>query len=184
MKKIISLVALMALAVNCFGTGAISVNTPQTGSLSFTTNGSAFTSSTNLFSPGFTYPPAMSFFLVSGPTNALPMTSTVTATNFILSINTSTNATVFWSAIPASALIQAGSQPFSTSTTNVTFPTAYAYAPTVILTGNVLGSATNAYPVVTAVTTTNFTLSAGIAQTIYWQSFGEAATAGTQTVTH
>ena len=181
MKLFISIAAGVLLAVQCFATGSVPVNTPQSGFANFTTNGSAFTSVTNTFEPPFTYPPSMSFYLNSGPTNALPLASTVTATNFILTINTATNCAIQWIANPAAALIQNGSVICTAGVaTNVAFPNAYVYAPTVVIGA----SNTNGYTAVYGVTITNFTLISNVLQTNSWISFGQDSNPGTQTVTH
>lgn len=186
MKKILSLCAMLGLAVNCFGTGSFPLNTPQTGFVNFTTNGSAFIVSTNLFEPPFTYPPAMTFWLSSGATNALPFTNSIlTATNFAISINTPTNATIQWTAYPAACMVQFGSQTnMAGISTNVTFVTPYAFPPVVVLTP--VTTNVTAVAAVTAVTTTNFTILCNLQTTNYWQAVGETypGNAGTQTVTH
>ena len=183
MKKIISIAAGFLLAVQCFATGSVPVNTAQGGYDNFTTNGSAFTSITNVFEPPFTYPPVVSLFLSSGPTNALPFTSTVTATQLVVTINTATNCAVQWSAYPATVLQQWGAAAnVATVPTNIAFATPYAYVPVV----SIEGSSTNAAAVqaVTAITTTNFTLLSNQGQTNYWIAVGEVLNPGTQNVTH
>lgn len=181
MKHILSIGAGLLISATAFATGPLNINTPQSGVVNFTTNGSAYTYYTNVFPVPFTYPPVMSTFLTSGPTNALPLTNTVTATNFILSINTPTNATVTWTANPASAIIQSGSQAVLAGTpTNITFPNIYAYTPNVV----VSSSLTNGQVGVGNITATNFQITVLVNSTVQWISFGQDYAAGTQTVTH
>ncbi len=173
-----------ALAFSCVesrASGSYPINQPQlTGIINFTTNGSAY--STNTFNPPFIYPPVMQLYLLSGVTNALPFTNTVTPTNFIASINTPTNASVAWIANAADFVIESGTiVASSVLTTNVTFPYAYGFPPTVVLSGSVL--VTN--PVVTSVTATNFYLSVSASNTVQWISFGSQLNPGPGgTVTH
>lgn len=184
MKKILALIALVALAVNCFAAGTLSVNTPQSGTVYFSTNGTAATNVTVTFTPAFTYTPAVSFFLSSGPTNATPLVTAVTATNLTITINASTNCSVLWVANPASPRIQFGtvsSGPNAGATTYTnTFSAPYSSAPSVVISGSALAGATNAIPVVSSVTATAFIVSYGANtnQTIYWQAVGLAYTPG------
>lgn len=181
MKKIISILACVAVTGSVFATGLLPSNSAQSGFVNFTNGGSQ--SATVTFTPAFTYPPAMTVFLMTTPTNALPLTNVVTSTNFTLSVAASTNATIAWTAQPAACLMQWGNATNVAATaTNISFPTPYLYPPNVVLTP----SSTNATAVsaVTAVTTTNFTLLSNAAQTNQWTAVGEAVTAGTQIVTH
>jgi hypothetical protein len=183
MKKILSIAFTFALALNTFATGSVAINTPQSGYDTFATNSPAYTSITNVFSPAFTYTPVVSVFLTSGPTNALPLTTVVTTSNLVVTINTSTNCAVVWSANAGFQRIQTGS--FTTVVgvaTNVTFPTAFAYAPTIYITGNNTNAASGT--AITAVTTTNFTAISYVAQTNMWGALGISATPGTSTVTY
>jgi hypothetical protein len=179
MKFIFSICAAFGLSVSALATGSLQNNSTLTGITSITNGGSQ--SVTNTFQTPFSYPPSLSTFLIGGYTNALPFTNTVTTTNFIIvtasSTGAGTNATIAWTANPAATQIQWGSQVVNASlpSTNVTFPTAFIYAPNVMVSAGILGAATNAYPAVTAVTTTGFTLGAG-AQTVYWQATGYTAT--------
>jgi hypothetical protein len=66
--------------------------------------------------------------------------------------------------------------------TNVTFPTAFAYAPTIDITGNNTNAASGT--AIIAVTTTNFTAISYVAQTNMWGALGISATPGTSTVTY
>jgi hypothetical protein len=183
MKKTLSIFALFALAAECFATGPLPINSYQSGFINFTNGGSA----TNVytFPVGFTYPPAVSLFLVSANTNALPFTNTVTTTNFTTIINTTvngaTNATIAWTATPCSVFEQ-WSTTVNTAgvATNVAFPVPYVYPPMV----NAQPNSTNGFVAITAITTTNFTLLSNIAMTNYWNAIGEVVTPGTQPATH
>ena len=169
-KKLVLGCAVIGLAASAFATGTIVVNTPQSGVIGFSTNGSAYT---NTFQPSFTYPPAMSVFLANGPTSALPFTNTVTATNFILWISTPTNCTVAWTAVPVFTQIQWGSQAVKQATpTNITFSVPFVYPPS--LSGD--SSLTNAATGISGVTTTNFTITVSADATVYWQAMGYTAT--------
>ena len=173
MKKILSIAAALTLAVQCFATGPVPVNTPQSGFANFTTNGSAFILYTNTFEPAFTYTPAMTLFLSSGATNALPFTNTVTTTNFILSINTPTNCTVQWVATPIVPRIEYGTVTnVANAQTSVTFPTPYAQIPVVFVSTQQTNSTGVA---VTSISLTNFTFVSGVTTNNNWISFGPAA---------
>ena len=181
MKKFISIAAGLLLAVQCFATGSVPLNTPQAGVLNFTTNGASPLVITNSFAPGFSYPPVMQFFLTSGPTNALPLTNTIiTATNFAVSLATPTNCTVAWNAFLGYPRIQVGTNAITAGTpiTN-TFTVAYAYPPTL----NIEGSTTNGIGI-TGITTTGFILTSAQTQAVGWSAFGISATPGPSTVTY
>ena len=188
MKKILSIIAVCALTFDCFASGSFQINSPQSGLVNYTNSGSQ--SYTNVFEPPFTYAPVMSVFLTAGPTNSLPITNTVTATNFILQCAASTNCTFVWSAQPANPRIQYGTvspPPVSGSTTCTnTFNPPYASAPTVVISWTGQGAATNDIPVITSVSATAFIYSYGVTtnRTVYWQAIGQCATPGTGSVTY
>lgn len=168
MKKLLSLLILV-LGLDCLATGTLPINSSQSGYFNFATNGAAYTSATNIFAPAYSYVPVVSTFLFAGPTNALPLTVTTTTSNLIVSINTSTNCTVYWTASSPNYIIQSGVIVASAVlATNVTFPTAFASVPQVFLTGSVL--VTN--PVVTSISATNFNLSVSASNTVQWMAFG------------
>ena len=175
MKKIISILAGLGLGASVFATGSVGVNPAQNGILNLT-NGLA--SITNTFAYPFQVAPVMFFYATA--TNQTPITNNfVTTTNFSISypVNASTNGIVAWTAYVGGTRMQAGSIAFNsgTVTTNISFANAYYTAPNVVVTGGVLGNNTNAFPVVTAITATNFTLSAGETQTVQWMSVGTVA---------
>lgn len=176
-KKLLSIGVGLCIGVSAFATGSVGVNPPQNGTLNFT-NG--IPGITNSFAYPYTVAPVVTLYAISG-TNATPLTNNfVTTTNFAVTLpaNASTNGVVYWTAAVGATRLQAGSIAFNsgTVTTNVTFPYAYAVTPSVVqLQGSVLGSATNSSPVVTAITTTNFTISAGLTQTVYWEAIGTVA---------
>jgi hypothetical protein len=183
--KILSAVAigLSVLLVNdCMATGPIPINTPQSGVLTFNTNGATPLIITNSFVPAFTYPPVMTFFLVSGVTNALPFTNNfVTTTNFSLQLATPTNCAVAWTAFAGYPRVQTGTNlTLANAATNIAFAWPYAQIPTL----NIEPTATNVPIAVTAVTLTNFTVSAGAAEGFIWGALGIAATPGTANVTY
>lgn len=194
MKKILSLLALVAVVLSARATGTLPLNSPQSGVLSFTNGGA--TSITNSFLPGFSYAPAFSAFLTSANTNALPITTTITSSNYIVTINTSTNATVVWAAQMPVLVNQvgymrlqqgsfAGATSGATTYTN-TFSTPYLSTPIVNISTSLLGAATNSAPAITSVSTTAFIVSYGATtnQTVYWNALGPCATAGPSTVTY
>ena len=180
MKKILSLVAAVGFALNCFATGSIAVNSPQSGYDNFSTNGSAFTSITNVFSPAFTYVPVTQVFLSSGPTNALPLVTSVTTSNLIVTITTATNCAVSWTAFAGYPRVQLGTNAITAGTpiTN-TFTVPYAYAPII----NVEGSTTNGVAI-TGITTTGFIMSSAVTQAVGWGALGISATPGASAVTY
>lgn len=182
MKKLLTIAAGFALAFQCFATGPIPINSPQTGTLNFVTNGASPLVITNQFVVGYTYPPVMQFFLISGVTNALPLTNTiVTTTNFAVSLATPTNCTIAWSAFAGYPRFQFGTNiTLAAVSTNIAFPTPYAQVPTV----EIQELTTNATMSVTAVTTTNFTVLANTAAAFLWDSIGIAYTPGTATLTY
>ena len=181
MKKLLSIAAGLLIAVHGFATGVAPINTAQNGFLYFTTNSPAYTAITNAFAPGFSALPVMSFYLISGPTNATPLTNVfVTTTNFAVQIATSTNATVAWTAIQGSPRMQFGTNAITggASVTNV-FSAPYAYLPTV----NVEGSTTNGIGI-TSVSATGFIITSAVTQSVYWNAIGVCATPGTANITY
>jgi len=181
MKKLLSLIALLCFVTSAFATGQMPINSPLTGTVNFTNGGPQ--AITNVFEPPFTYAPAFNSYLNSANTNALPLTNTVTATNFIIQIASNagagTNATVYWTANPISTVLQYGSfgpgdLTGSTTWTN-TFSPPYASTPVVVATGSALAGATNNYVAITSVSTTAFIVTSGNTnQVIYWQAVGPA----------
>ena len=174
MKTLLIIAAALVLTcTSVFATGATQLNSTQTGVINFTNGGPwAYT---NTFPVPFSYPPIFSAYLTSANTNALPFTNTITATNYIVTENSTaaggTNATIVWIANPAAYIIQSGSVvALSTlATTNIYFPLVYTYPPTVVCTGSI----TN--PIVSSVTISNFTCVNGISNTVQWVSFGADA---------
>ena len=174
----------VSLAV--FATGPTPINSPQSGVITFT-NGNALII-TNQFPVGFTYPPVMQFYLVSGVSNCIPITNNfVTTTNFAISptttVATGTNCAIAWNAFIGYPRVQIGTNlTLAGVSTNISFPVAYAQIPIV----NVEGSSTNASSqvAVTAVTTTNFTVNCDTSISFIWGSFGMAFTPGPTTVTY
>jgi hypothetical protein len=153
------------LAVSAFATGGVGVNPPQSGTAVFTAAGGLVV--TNTFAYPFQVAPVATIF--GSSTNAF--TYTTTLTNIIITSaggTGATNYTVAWNAYVGGTRAEAGSQVMSTTTTNVTFPNAYAIAPVVTLTG----SATTNTPAVTSITTTNFAITIVGSGTIQWTSVG------------
>ncbi len=172
MKKIFSLILVTGLAVSAFATGGFPINSPQSGVAVF--NGTV-QSITNPFAPYFTAAPV--FVTFGSSTNASPITNTVTATNWIISV-ASTNVSVAWNAYLGYPRVEYGTQAvLAAAPTNITFPTPYSAAPAVTISGT-----TNA--VASSITTTNFTVTVKADQTIQWQSLGSAYAPGSQTVTY
>ena len=186
MKKIIlSAVAIAAIGFAAFATGVIGPNPPQAGTSTFSASTGLLV--TNTFPYVYTTVPIVQLAGVS--TNNGPFTATsVTVSNFVLTVTTAstTNNTVAWNSYAGYPRIQYGSQAVLAATvpTNVTFSTPYAYAPVVTIAPSALGAATNSIPVVTAITTTNFTLTSGANQTVNWHAIGTAYTPGANTVTY
>ena len=174
--------AVMLVGVDAMATGPIPINSTQSGTLSFTTNGASPLIITNAFSPGFSYPPVMSFYLTGGSvTNAGPLTNTIlTTTNFAVELATPTNATVYWTAVAASPRIETGSQyVLSTTPTNISFAPAYGAAPFVVTEPGYLGlAATNTSIGITNITSTQFQATVSVSQLVTWMSFGSAAVPG------
>jgi hypothetical protein len=174
MKKLLSFAAVCLFSAVAFATGPLPLNSQLTGSVTFTNGGSQYV--TNLFEPPFSYAPAFNMYLVSANTNALPLTSTVTPTNYIIQISSTagagTNATVVWIANPVATRVQYGNLiAASPTTTNIVFATPFVYTPTVVA----VGSITNV--LITAITLTNFTaVSGGLSNTVYWTAVGPCAT--------
>ena len=174
--------AVLTLAWNCFATGPIPINTIQSGTLSFVTNAASPLIITNQFTSPFTYPPVVQLFLLTGFTNALPLTNTfVTTTNFATELATPTNCTVAWTATPVYTLMQWGTNSSLAAgvSTNISFPQPFTYAPVV----QTQTSSTNSF-FVTAVTTTNFSVTCVIFTNFNWEALGFATTPGVTTITH
>lgn len=170
MKKILSILAGVALTVECFATGAIGVNPSQNGIISIVTNGAATLLYTNTFPYPFQSVPVVALFNL-GNTNALPFTNVVTSTNFILQLNTPTNTTVAWQAFIGTPRIQSGTNAtIGTITTNIPFAGPYAYNPIVVCQS--FSTNAEAAIAVTAVTITNFTVRCNLTEMFNWISFG------------
>ncbi len=166
--------ALVFLCATAFATGPTPANSTQTGVINFT-NGGAW-AYTNTFPVPFTYPPIFNAYLTSANTNALPFTNTVTATNYIVTENstvaTGTNATIVWIANPAVYNIQAGATIVNSPlTTNVSFPYPFYSVPVVVATGSVSSS-----NLVQSVTSSNIVLVCNVSNTVQWIAFGPYAT--------
>jgi hypothetical protein len=172
MKKILSIFALCALAVNCFATGNEGVNPAQNGVISVVTNGGAASLYyTNTFPFAYQSLPVVTLFNL-GNTNAVPFTNTVSTTNFIVELNTPTNTLVAWQSYMGTPTIQVGSFTNSGAVSQtVPFARPFAQLPTVILTPAVTNAGTAA---VTGVTLTNFTVLENISTTNYYEAFGIA----------
>ena len=175
-----TLLASVGLAASVHASGTIAINTPQSGYDNFSTNGSAFTSITNVFSPAYTYPPVTQVFLSSGPTNALPLVTSVTTSNLIVTINTATNCAVYWTAFAGYPRLQFGTNAVTGGVlyTN-TFTTPYASIPSI----SVDSSTTNSVGL-SSVSTTGFVILSGANQTVYWNALGICATPGASAVTY
>jgi hypothetical protein len=176
MKKLFILAAFGLGVLNAaMATGSVGVNPPQSGTINFT-NGSAATQVTNTFAYSYTVPPVVTLYALT--TNTLTLTNVfVTTTNFAVGVNVNgtTNGIVYWTSAVGATRLEYGIQVMGGSgTTNVTFPYPYAYVPVVQIEGNG-GAGTNALVSVTAVTTTNFTLTCPLAQTNSWISVGTVA---------
>ncbi len=179
MKKIFLSLALVCAVVMARATGTLPINSPQSGSISFSgTNQIAVTA----FAPGFSYPPVVS--LLGSVTNIYPFTNVVTTTNFTLSIATNqissgAGGTVYWTASSGFARIQAGTNSVLAATpTNVSFAVPYLATPSVAISDSV----TNA--TVTSITTTGFTLTVNANEAVNWSAIGITATPGALTVTY
>ena len=171
MKTTFSIIAAFGMALSCFATGLTGPNTAQTGT-SYFTNSASLITNTITFEPGYTYTPAVSVFLTSANTNALPLVTSVTVSNFNLSINAATNATIVWSAQPVCSQIQWGTQAVLAATpTNISFAVPFVYTPVVTL-GS---SLTNATTGVSAITTTGFTATVFANATVQWTAVGYTA---------
>lgn len=187
MKKLIFALALAVCFVsNILASGVIPINTSQSGIVTYTATNSV----TTAFTAPFSVPPAMT--LLGSVTNLLPFANTVTTTNFTLAI-AATNATgagwgsVAWSAYPAFSRIQYGaavaSLAVSTNIT-VTFTTPYSYAPNVVHSAENMVINTNQLSMISAITTTGFTISCVGPMTNLWQAIGPCATPGPSTITY
>ena len=177
MKTLLSIVGVLAIALNTFATGAYQIDSPQNGVVTFTGTNQ---SQTITFAPGFSRVPVMQVF--GSSTNASPITNSVTSTNFTISV-ASTNLSVAWNAYLGYPRLQKGTVVSGGGTNvTVTFATPYAYAPVV----SVDGSSTNASSItgLGSVTATNFTILSGANTTNQWQAIGEAYAPGLQTVTY
>ena len=167
MKKLISILAGVVLAVNAFATGNEGVNPPQSGVLIGTATSQILT---NQFAFPFQTAPVVTIY--PGSTNGTPVTNSfVTTTNFAISFAPAgTNTAWAWTAAVGATKLQYGTSTNAlASSTSVVFPVAYASAPVVVLTGNT----TNAF--VATVSTTNFTILGQAVQTNGWISIGTVA---------
>ena len=187
MKKLTIIAALAICSTwNIYADGVIPIGTPQSGVLAFTgTNQTA----TVTFAPQFASAPAMTFF--ASTTNMTPLTNVISSTAFTLTVASNgwstMNGSVAWTATPTSPLIQYGTAIASLSiATNmaVTFTTPFSYTPNVVYSPASMVQNSNQLSIISAVTTTGFTISCVGPETNFWQAIGPAATAGNSTVTH
>lgn len=181
MKKLLAILATAALAINCFATGDVGNDLPQSGVLNFT----AVTTIqiTNTFSTPYSTIPVVQLTLVT--TNASPVTNLfVTTTNFAVGVNT-TNSTVAWAAFKGFPRVQTGTNAVQTlgKITN-SFATPFFYQPIVQVTGSTTNAVSGVINV-TQVTTTNFVVQFGDTNNIlYWGALGICTQPGTSTVTY
>ena len=182
MKYIAILAAALALAVNCSATGALQINSTQTGFLYYT-NG-AGTNQVITFEPGFSYPPAFSAYLVGGVTNSLPFTYSVTASNVSFNVNgiaanVATKAAIAWTASAVATRVQYGTlgPGGGTATTlTATFTSPFISTPVAVAVGSVSPGATNNGVAITTLSATNLVVTTGNTnQTVYWQAIGPSA---------
>ena len=172
MKKLISIGASFILAVSIFAAGTLGFNTPQGGSVVFTPAGGLIV--TNSFAYPFQTAPLMQLY--SSATN---VTYTSTTTNFVITsvgAGGATNYSVTWSAFVGGTRMQSGTSSLvaggATYWTNI-FSYPYASAPSVVVSGSLLPSATNNVVVVSSVSATGFVTATGNTnQTVYWISIG------------
>jgi len=169
MKKIFSILTGLVLAVNCFATGSLGVNPQQSGVITVVTNGAASLYYTNTFPSPYQSVPVVTLFNL-GNTNALPLTNSVTSTNFIVELNTPTNTTIAWQSYIGTPTIQSGSFTNTTATSQaVSFARPFAQLPVVVLTSAVTNAGAAA---ITAITLTNFTMIQNLSTTNYYMAFG------------
>ena len=181
MKKLLISAGLALCSTwNILATGVVPTDVPQSGVASF-----VLTNKVNVtFNAAYTYPPEMTLF--GSVTNLLPFTNTVTTTGFTLYIaytngNPTTFGSVAWSAAPVNTRIQYGTAVASLAiATNVAvkFATPYAYVPNVVYSPASMVINSNQLSVISAITTTGFTLSCVGPETNYWQAIGPCVNAG------
>lgn len=193
MKNIILTLGLVAVAAfSTLAAGILPNNATQSGVIAF--NGATGLIYTNTFPAPYLETPVVTYF-TSTTSNCYPSAISVTTTNFILTVTngaTATNASVAWTASLGVTRIQTGTV-YTTNgvVTAVTFPTPYAYAPTVVAvnglslltTNSIIGGAIQLPP--SLVTTTGFSISTFTQQTNQWIAVGTvpASNAGSQNVT-
>ena len=182
MKKLISTLAVTAIAVAAFATGSFQADAPQSGVLAFTAATGGRT--TNYFAPAFSTIPVMQ--IVGSDSTAYPYTNTVTKTYFILGMSV-TNVSASWNAYIGYPRIQYGTNaPNALVAYTNAFNPPYAFTPVVSVMASSMGSS-NATPVLASVTSSNFIFSIGIDctnQTYRWQAIGSAFQPGSQNVTY
>lgn len=181
MKFILSLAIAFGLVVDCMATGSIGVNPPQSGVINFSASTGLII--TNPFTFSYQSQPAVTVSSANG-TNDLPFTvSGVTLTNFIVTVSsgTTTNASVAWQSFPAYPRVFVGTNVLGVGVlvTN-TFPVPFVYPPVVQLADSI----TNGDAAATTVTTTNFVITVGPAETVYWGAFGNCYVPGLNTITY
>jgi hypothetical protein len=186
-KAALAIGLAIGFSASSFATGSVPANSTQSGVVNFTV--ATGLSYTNTFAAPFTTTPVVITYnlLAASTVSAL----TVTTTNFVVTVTnaaTPTNGSVSWQAYLPSPRLQYGSNTGATSgstTITNTFNPPYYSAPAVVVTGSVLASATNNYPAVTSVTTTNFIISCGNTnQTFYWHAVGPGYSPGAATITY
>lgn len=177
-----TVVVALALAVNsASATGAVGPDAPQNGVLTFTPTTTVYI--TNSFPYPYSQPPIVLFQAIS--TNALPITNIfVTTTNFAVSAN-ATNSQIAWNSYAGYQRLQYGTNAIQGSLllTNV-FNPAYAYAPSVQISGSTTNGLAGGLAAISSITPTQFVIQFGNTnQIIYWQAVGTGYAPGTSTVT-
>lgn len=169
MKKLISIGASLMLAASVLATGNEGVNPPQSGVLNPATG---VINVTNSFA--FPYQTVPLLVIYSAATNGTPITNIfLTTTNFAFSypVAGSTNASFAWQSFVGGTKLTYGTV-ISGGGTNVTvtFPFAYAAAPSVVLTGQSTNAANTVG--IPSISTTNFTVLSNGNSTNSWISVG------------
>ena len=190
MKKLISILTSLGLAVSAYATGDYQPVPTQSGTLTFTP-GTLDNTITNSFALPFSVKPVMVFYPIT--TNCTPITNYllstkcfVTSSNFAVASAATNNAVMAWTAYVGSTAIQTGYGAVLAAATpsNQTFSVSYAYTPYVILTPTGSTASTNNPITLSAVTTTNFTALGPATNYFNWISIGTTFNPGATSVTY
>jgi hypothetical protein len=187
---VVSAAIVLATGVDNFGPpNIVGVNPIQTVSVTITNLIPAVITNTVTFPYPFPQIPVIQYFQTSTNAANFTITNTITTTN-ITTVSAATNETITFVATVPYQRVQYGTLGLGTFISGAvaytnTFAPPYGVVPTVLISGGGSLQATNGGGWLTSVTTTNFVLTTGNTnQIFYWFSFGPALNPGANVPTY